>query len=88
MPASTATHTRNQFSLMSDRYFVTATITSPSDAETWDTGLSTVDAAGFAIEEASGSASDAISIGSISNGTITLDVQGTVGSARAWAVGS
>ena len=86
MPA--VTQTRNRFSLMSDRYFVTATMTSPLDADTWDTGLSTVDAAGFAIVEASGAAADAIGIGSISSGTITLDVQGTVDSARAWAVGS
>lgn len=73
---------------MSDRYYVTATFTSPLDADTWDTGLSTVDAAGFTIEEASGAAADALSVGSISNGTITLDVAGTVDSARAWAVGS
>lgn len=82
------TQSRNRFSLLSDRYFVTATITSPLDGDTWDTGLSMVDAAGFTIEEAAGAAADACGIGSISSGTITLDVQGTVDSARAWAIGS
>lgn len=82
------TQTSNRFSLLSDRYFVTATITSPSDGDTWNTGLNSIDAAGFTIEEASGAAADACAIGSISNGTITLDVQGTVDSARAWAIGS
>ena len=79
--------TLQTFSLTSNRYIVTATLTTPGDNDTWDTGLRVVDAAGFTIVEATGSAADAIGIASIAAGVITLDVQGAVDVARAWAIG-
>lgn len=64
-----------------------ATLTSPADTNTWESGLRLVEGVYCSIIEASGSASDAISPASISGGTITLDVQGTVDSAFITAFG-
>lgn len=77
----------NRYDLVGSRWVVTAQFTSPADTNTWDTGLAVIDHASFTIVEASGSAADAIGVGSISGGTITLDVQGTVTSALARAEG-
>lgn len=82
------TQTSNAYDIQGNRNVVTATFTSPADGDTWDTGLRTVEHATFTIVEASGAAADAICIGSISGGTITLDVSGTVTSARAMATGT
>jgi len=85
MPA--VTQTRNEYSIAGHRNTVTATFTSPLDGDTWDTGLNTVEHVSFTIVEPTGAAADAISVASISGRTVTLDVAGTVDSARAWAVG-
>ena len=77
----------NRYDLVGTRWVVTAQFTSPADGDTWDTGLPTIDHASFTILEASGSAADAISAGSIAGAVITLDVQGTVDAALARAEG-
>lgn len=86
MPA--VTQTSNQYTIAGHRHVVTATFTAPLDGDTWDTGLRTVEHASFTIVEASGAAADAISIASIATGVITLDVAGTVDTARAYAMGT
>lgn len=82
------TQTANAYSTQGHKHVVTATFTSPADGDTWDTGLSTVEHVSLTIVEASGSASDAIGVASISGATVTLDVAGTVDSARAYAMGT
>lgn len=82
------TQTANRYSIAGHRNEVTATFTSPLDGDTWDTGLRTVEHVSFTIVEASGAAADALSVASISVGTVTLDVAGTVDSARAYARGT
>ena len=81
------TQTANQYDVSGNRNVVTATFTAPLDGDTWDTGLRTVEHVDFTIVEASGAAADAIGIASISVGTVTLDVAGTVDTARARAIG-
>ena len=85
MPA--VTQTRNAYAIAGHRNVVTATFTSPLDGDTWDCGLRQIDHVSFTIVEAGGSAADAIGVASISGQVITLDVQGTVDSARARAEG-
>ena len=80
--------TANDYSIQGHKHVVTATFTSPADGDTWDTGLRTVEHVSLTIVEASGAAADAISVASISVGVVTLDVQGTVDSARAMAMGT
>ena len=82
-----ATVTNQQTSVVGNRRISTATFTTVADTNTWDTGLTALDFVAFTIEESSGSASDAISSASISGGIVTVDVQGTVDKAYAFAIG-
>jgi len=81
------TQTANHYSSAGNQTLVTAEFTSPVDTNTWDTGLNTIRYVSLTIVESSGSASDALAVASVSGGTVTLDVQGTVGAARAAAWG-
>jgi len=81
------TQTANKYTIAGHRNIVTAEFTSPTDGDTWDTGLREVDSVQITIKESSGAAADAIGVASVSGGTVTLDVQGTVSAALARAEG-
>lgn len=82
------TQSANQYSIQGHKNVVTATFTSPLDGDTWDTGLRTVEHVSLTIVESTGAAGDALGVASISGGTVTLEVVGTVDAARAYAMGT
>ena len=64
-----------------------ATLTNPADTNTWDSGLRRVDAVFTQINESSASASDGVTA-TVSGGTVTLGVTGTVTSLFIMAIGN
>lgn len=86
MAAATLART-NQYDIIGNKTSVCATLTSPTNGQTWDTGLRVVDHVNLIIVESTGAAADGIHVGSISAGIVTLGVEGTVDSALAYAEG-
>jgi hypothetical protein len=72
--------------VLGDRRVSVAKLSNVIDTNTWDTGLSLVEAAFTQINEATAAAADAVGI-TISGGTITFDVDGTISSLFVQAIG-
>lgn len=63
-----------------------ATLTTPVDTNSWDSGLSRIDGVFTQLNEAAVSASDAVTC-TVSGGVVTLAVTGTIDSLYIMAIG-
>jgi hypothetical protein len=79
------TQGNNMYSQQGNKVVVTTTFTNPADTNTWATGLAVIDHVSLQITEAA-DAADSLGC-TISGGTVTLTVAGTITAARARAEG-
>jgi hypothetical protein len=80
------TATSREVAWSGHKRFVTATLPTINDADTYDTGLSVVEHATVAMRGA-GAAADSVNVNSISGGTLTFAAAGTARAGQVFAVG-